>query len=68
MFIKAGTSAVPLEIAEKVGFDAFYRGQEKEFHHEEHQEHEEIERSLLFSSFCTSSFLRVLRFFVVLFS
>jgi hypothetical protein len=45
-----------------------YSGQEKEFHHEEHKDHEEGEKNLLFSGFCTSCVLRVLRFFVVLFA
>jgi hypothetical protein len=45
-----------------------YRGQEKDFHHEEHQEHEEGKRKVIFSGFCHAVFLRVLRFFVVLFS
>jgi hypothetical protein len=38
-----------------------YRSQEKEFHHEEHEEHEEEKRNTIFSGFCPSSFLRVLR-------
>jgi hypothetical protein len=39
----------------------YYRSQEKEFHHEEHEEHEEEKRNTIFSGFCPSSFLRVLR-------
>jgi hypothetical protein len=46
----------------------YYRSQEKEFHHEEHEEHEEEKRQTIFSGFGPSSFLRVLRFFVILFS
>jgi hypothetical protein len=45
-----------------------YRGQEKDFHHEEHKDHEEGKRKVIFSGFCIVAFLRVLRFFVVLFS
>jgi hypothetical protein len=41
---------------------AFYRGQEKEFHHEEHKEHEEGKETLLLSTLCYSSSLRVRAF------
>jgi hypothetical protein len=39
-----------------------YRGQEKEFHHEEHKAHEEGQETLLLSTLCYSSSLRVRAF------
>jgi hypothetical protein len=45
-----------------------HRIQEKEFHHEEHKDHEGGIGNIIIARLCFFSSLRVLRFFVVLFS
>jgi hypothetical protein len=54
--------------AMRVPCDQSYRIQEKEFHHEEHKDHEGGIGNIIIARLYYFSSLRVLRFFVVLFS